>query len=93
MWVGEQNFLNRFPRLFALEENKDATVAAKVLGSWSTSFRRSLLGGAETIEGGELEGVIQNVTLNTLPDKWVSDLSTDGSFSVATTRRFWMIRC
>ena len=50
--------------------------------------KEAIVRGAEASQGEELEGVIQHVVLNTLPDKWVWDLSTDGGFSVASTRRF-----
>ncbi|GJR76959.1 RNA-directed DNA polymerase, eukaryota [Tanacetum coccineum] len=47
-WISDQSLRDTFPRLFALETDKEATVAAK-LGASSTdvSFRRAVRDGAE----------------------------------------------
>ena len=45
-------FQTTFPLLFASEEDKDASVAAKLIGPWNASLRRPLLGGAEAVQGG-----------------------------------------
>ncbi|GJX60942.1 hypothetical protein Tco_0292332 [Tanacetum coccineum] len=46
LWIGDTRLCDLFPRIYALENNKDAMVAEK-LYSISASFRRSVRGGAE----------------------------------------------
>ncbi|KAL4571402.1 hypothetical protein LXL04_018161 [Taraxacum kok-saghyz] len=88
VWLGNYMLHTAFPRLFALEEVKDVSVAAKFIQPWNASFRRPMLGGAEEAQGQELSALLDTVQLNQLPDKWVWDLSSDGSFSVASARHY-----
>ncbi|GJR87449.1 hypothetical protein Tco_0211460 [Tanacetum coccineum] len=45
LWIGDNLLKLSFPRLFALEENKDISVADKMNTSISSSFRRHVRGG------------------------------------------------
>nr|GEX76288.1 RNA-directed DNA polymerase, eukaryota [Tanacetum cinerariifolium] len=47
-WLGDYRLQGMFPRLYALESNKDITVAEKLLASLVYSFRRDVRGGAKT---------------------------------------------
>ncbi|KAL4590001.1 hypothetical protein LXL04_002918 [Taraxacum kok-saghyz] len=88
IWLGNSMLQTAFPHLYALEEDKDVSVAAKFSQPWNASFRRPMLGGAEAAQGQELSVLLHTVHLNQLPDKWVWDLSSDGQFTVASTRHY-----
>ncbi|KAL4556996.1 hypothetical protein LXL04_035166 [Taraxacum kok-saghyz] len=88
VWIGDSMLCYTFPRLFALEEDKEVSVADKLIGSWAASFRRPIRGGAEEAQGQALSGLLGTVQLNQLPDKWVWDLSSDGCFSVGSARHY-----
>ncbi|KAL4560963.1 hypothetical protein LXL04_033120 [Taraxacum kok-saghyz] len=88
VWLGNYMLHTAFPRLYALEEDKDVTVADKFSQPWNASFRRPMLGGAEAAQGQELSVLLNTVHLNQLPDKWVWDLSSDGRFTVASARHY-----
>ncbi|GKG40019.1 hypothetical protein Tco_0466796, partial [Tanacetum coccineum] len=45
LWIGDNLLKLSFPCLFALEENKDISVADKMNTSISSSFRRHVRGG------------------------------------------------
>ncbi|GKG05085.1 hypothetical protein Tco_0315472, partial [Tanacetum coccineum] len=49
LWIGDNLLVKlSFPRLFALEENKDISVADKMNTSIFSSFRRHVRGGVES---------------------------------------------
>ncbi|GJX60793.1 hypothetical protein Tco_0292183 [Tanacetum coccineum] len=48
LWLGEVPFNELFPRLYALENNKECSVAVKMQGEIDSSFRRHVRGGVET---------------------------------------------
>ncbi|KAL4585017.1 hypothetical protein LXL04_009630 [Taraxacum kok-saghyz] len=58
VWLGNYMLHTAFPRLFALEEDKDVSVAAKFIQPWNASFRRPMLGGAEEAQGQELSALL-----------------------------------
>nr|GEW51182.1 RNA-directed DNA polymerase, eukaryota [Tanacetum cinerariifolium] len=43
MWIGDSRLCLAFPRLYALENNKDCTVAVKMNGTFVSSFRRDVV--------------------------------------------------
>ncbi|GJZ90989.1 RNA-directed DNA polymerase, eukaryota [Tanacetum coccineum] len=49
-WIGDAPLHSIFPRLFALELDKNITVAAKLNSEVDSSFRRSARGGIETYQ-------------------------------------------
>ena len=59
-WLGDVPFCVLFPRLYALENCKDCTVATKMQGDLALSFRRPVRGGAEALQ---LENVQEMVRL------------------------------
>nr|GFA53908.1 RNA-directed DNA polymerase, eukaryota [Tanacetum cinerariifolium] len=77
----------QFPRMFALDTEKEVTVADK-LGSSSlnASFRRNVRDGAERQQWDELHVVLSTFSLSSLDDRWHCDLSGDGSFQVKEVR-------
>ncbi|GKE01343.1 hypothetical protein Tco_1389326 [Tanacetum coccineum] len=76
-----------FPRLFALETDKEATVAAK-LGASSTdvSFRMAVRDGAERQQWSDLNSLSGSVSLSSSKDRWIYDLTGDGDFRVKEVR-------
>nr|GEY98637.1 RNA-directed DNA polymerase, eukaryota [Tanacetum cinerariifolium] len=77
-WVFDHPLRLRFPRLFALETDKESTVASK-LGSSSVdaSFRRSVRDGVERQQWDDLNSVSGSV---------ICDLNGDGVFRVKEVR-------
>nr|GEV83348.1 RNA-directed DNA polymerase, eukaryota [Tanacetum cinerariifolium] len=86
-WVFDQPLRVRFPRLFALETDKESTVASK-LGSSSVdaSFQRSVREGVERQKWDDLNSVSCSVTLSASKDRWTCDLNGDGVFRVKEVR-------
>nr|GEU42950.1 RNA-directed DNA polymerase, eukaryota [Tanacetum cinerariifolium] len=76
-----------FPRLFALEMDKESTVASK-LGSSSVDafFRRSVRDGVERQQWDDLNLVSNSITLSASKDRWICDLNGDGVFRVKEVR-------
>nr|GEX54670.1 RNA-directed DNA polymerase, eukaryota [Tanacetum cinerariifolium] len=86
-WVFDQPLRVRFPRLFALETDKESTVASK-FGSSSkdASFRRSVRDGVELQQWDDLNSVSGYVTLSASKDRWICDLNGDDVFRVKEVR-------
>nr|GFA14462.1 RNA-directed DNA polymerase, eukaryota, reverse transcriptase zinc-binding domain protein [Tanacetum cinerariifolium] len=72
----------KFPRLFALDLNKEASVAVKLSASIDVSFHRNARGGFEEHLLADLTSLIDSVTLSNSGDRWVCDLVSDGNFQV-----------
>nr|GEW06507.1 putative RNA-directed DNA polymerase, eukaryota, reverse transcriptase zinc-binding domain protein [Tanacetum cinerariifolium] len=81
-WLGDKPLKYLFPRLFALELNKEVTVADKVQGVVSSSFRRPLRAGSEYQHLTDLNLLMESVSLSHSCDRWICDLSGDGQFRV-----------
>ncbi|GJS82399.1 hypothetical protein Tco_0748940 [Tanacetum coccineum] len=58
IWIGDQKLCCVFPRLFALEEDKDCYVASKFHGSVDLSFRRAVRGGVEAQQFAQLRDIV-----------------------------------
>ncbi|GJY57490.1 diacylglycerol O-acyltransferase 2D-like protein [Tanacetum coccineum] len=89
-----------FPRLFALEEDKEVSVASK-LGSSSvdSSFRRLIRDGIERQQWSDLSSLLESVILSPSKDRWLEsvilspskdrwfcDLNGEGAFRVKDAR-------
>ncbi|GJY97028.1 RNA-directed DNA polymerase, eukaryota [Tanacetum coccineum] len=85
-WFGDVPFCSLFPRLYALENEKDSTVAVKMQDSIALSFRRSVRGGAETQQLESLQDLIGSKVLSNVQDRWVWDLNGEGNFCVKDAR-------
>jgi hypothetical protein len=86
IWLGDTAFSALFPRIYALEINKDCTVAEKLQGPFSLSFRRSVRGGAESQQLDQIQSLIGPVILSNLEDRWRWDLNGEGTFRVQDAR-------
>nr|GEW95890.1 RNA-directed DNA polymerase, eukaryota [Tanacetum cinerariifolium] len=85
-WIGESRLQGMFPRLYALESNKDICVADKLQDSLIYSFRRDVRGGAEAQQFNHLSTLLDPVILSNSKDRWVCDLSGDEEFRVKDVR-------
>ncbi|GJT07206.1 RNA-directed DNA polymerase, eukaryota [Tanacetum coccineum] len=76
----------RFPRLFALEMDKEVVVAIKMQDVASVSFRRPVRAGTEHQQMVDLSSLLDSVTLSQSFDRWTCDLTGDGEFRVKEIR-------
>ncbi|GKC69550.1 RNA-directed DNA polymerase, eukaryota, reverse transcriptase zinc-binding domain protein [Tanacetum coccineum] len=77
-----------FPRVYALESCKNATVSMKLNDpSFDTSFRRRARGGIEESQLNSLLQIVQSINLVQCADRFRWTLESDGEFSVASVRR------
>nr|GFA98823.1 RNA-directed DNA polymerase, eukaryota, reverse transcriptase zinc-binding domain protein [Tanacetum cinerariifolium]GFC23013.1 RNA-directed DNA polymerase, eukaryota, reverse transcriptase zinc-binding domain protein [Tanacetum cinerariifolium] len=81
-WLGDKPLKDLFLRLFALELNKEVTVADKVQGVVSSSFRHPVRAGSEYQHLMDLKSLMESVSLSHSCDRWICDLSGDGEFRV-----------
>ncbi|GKF30720.1 hypothetical protein Tco_0100518 [Tanacetum coccineum] len=70
IWLGDNQLRYLFLRIYALELNKDCSVAVKMLYSVDHSLRRSVRGGAEAHQLDQLQGLIGSVVLAISSDRW-----------------------
>ncbi|GJX62020.1 RNA-directed DNA polymerase, eukaryota [Tanacetum coccineum] len=86
-WISDLPLCVRFPRLFALEEDKEVSVASK-LGSSSvdSSFRRLIRDGIERQQWSDLSSLLESVILSPSKDRWFCDLNGEGAFRVKDAR-------
>ncbi|KAL4583477.1 hypothetical protein LXL04_008050 [Taraxacum kok-saghyz] len=85
--VVPQNSLRR--RVAALESDRQCLVSdRKVEGVWRWSWTRQVVGGRSFDELSRLLVLLGDFSCVDEPDKWVWDISSDGSFSVAETRKW-----
>nr|GEZ33211.1 RNA-directed DNA polymerase, eukaryota, reverse transcriptase zinc-binding domain protein [Tanacetum cinerariifolium] len=88
LWIGDMPLYAKFPRLFALDLNKDCSVADKLNNSVELSFRRTVRGGIEQHQMSDLVSMLESIVLSSCNDRWVCDLSNDGDFKVKDIRIF-----
>ncbi|GKE19904.1 RNA-directed DNA polymerase, eukaryota [Tanacetum coccineum] len=85
-WFGDIPFCVKYPRLFALELDKQVSVESKLLSSMESSFRRNVRGGIEQHMLEELTSTLETVSLSNSCDRWICDLTSDGVFRVKEVR-------
>ncbi|GJS78075.1 RNA-directed DNA polymerase, eukaryota [Tanacetum coccineum] len=86
VWIGDTQLRVMFPRIYALEINKDCTVADKLQFSVTSSLRRSVRGGVESSQLALLQTYIEGTLLSNMEDRWVWDLNGEGVFRVKDVR-------
>ncbi|GJY68420.1 RNA-directed DNA polymerase, eukaryota [Tanacetum coccineum] len=86
LWIGDCTLSGLFPRLFALDTEKDISVAGKLQSPLVSSFRRNVRGGIEEQQLEHLVALLDSVILSNSNDRWVSDLNGDGVFRVKDVR-------
>ncbi|GKC87071.1 RNA-directed DNA polymerase, eukaryota, partial [Tanacetum coccineum] len=85
-WLGEVPFNELFPRLYALENNKECSVAVKMQGEIDSSFRRHVRGGVETQQLENIQDLVRLNVLSNVDDRWAWDLNGGGDFCVKDAR-------
>ncbi|GJX61597.1 RNA-directed DNA polymerase, eukaryota [Tanacetum coccineum] len=89
IWIGSKPLKLLFPRIYALDNIKDASICMKLNEpSLDNNFRRSIRGGIEQSQFKELTDLLIPIVLNPCPDRWFWSLEGSGEFSVASIRRF-----
>nr|GEV74565.1 RNA-directed DNA polymerase, eukaryota, reverse transcriptase zinc-binding domain protein [Tanacetum cinerariifolium] len=86
LWIGDTRLCHKFPRLFALDVNKEGTVASKLSVPLSFSFRRDVRGGAESEQLSQCLNILGSVVLSNSEDRDFWDLNGDGEFCVKDIR-------
>nr|GEY05533.1 RNA-directed DNA polymerase, eukaryota, reverse transcriptase zinc-binding domain protein [Tanacetum cinerariifolium] len=87
-WNGELPFKFTYPRLYALEVDKNISVADKLTqATWDGTFRREPRSGIEAVQLVKLEDKLEDVQLVNKRDRWAWSLNGSGEFSVASIRR------
>ncbi|GKA82972.1 RNA-directed DNA polymerase, eukaryota [Tanacetum coccineum] len=76
LWIGESILKLSFPRLYALEDNKDSSVADKINDSITSSFRRFVRGGVESFQLDHLNSCWKPFFLpkGDKPTRWVKSV-------------------
>ncbi|GKD46102.1 RNA-directed DNA polymerase, eukaryota [Tanacetum coccineum] len=87
VWLGDKQFRYLFPRIYALEVNKDCTVADKLQVPLDLSLRRSVRGGAEAHQLDQLQELTSSMVLADSVDRWYWDLNGSGIFCVKDVRK------
>nr|GEX91119.1 RNA-directed DNA polymerase, eukaryota [Tanacetum cinerariifolium] len=87
-WIGDLPLHAKFPRLYALELDKDASVAVKLSAHVDISFRRRARGGLEQHLMAEMQSMLDLISLSNSSDRWFCDLASDGIFRVKEVRNF-----
>nr|GFC10770.1 RNA-directed DNA polymerase, eukaryota [Tanacetum cinerariifolium] len=88
IWKGDRPLKEVFPRVFALELDKEILVAEKVATSVDDSLGRPIRGGVEQKQRTDLALLMDFVSLSSFQDRWVCDLSGDGEFRVKEIRNY-----
>ncbi|GKF23093.1 hypothetical protein Tco_0075415, partial [Tanacetum coccineum] len=74
-WIGGNTLKNLYPRIYALENSKQATVYTKLADiALDASFRRKPRGGIECIQFNEMLVLMQDVSLTPISDRWIWSL-------------------
>nr|GEW51192.1 RNA-directed DNA polymerase, eukaryota [Tanacetum cinerariifolium] len=84
VWIGENPLCVLFLRIYALEENKDCSVAEKLYSV--SSLRRPVRGGVKNSQLILLQDHIEGMILSNMKDRWVWDLNGEGVFCVKDVR-------
>nr|GFC63346.1 RNA-directed DNA polymerase, eukaryota, reverse transcriptase zinc-binding domain protein [Tanacetum cinerariifolium] len=83
-WNGDKAFKDLYPRIYALESLKLASIGMKLeFTSLDYSFHRKPRGSIEQEQFDALADQIRDVILAPTPDRWVWSLEKSGVFSVA----------
>nr|GEV70490.1 hypothetical protein [Tanacetum cinerariifolium] len=88
IWKGDSPLCEMFPLMYALELEKQITVANKLAMQMDSSFRRTVRGGIELSQFNDLVSLIGSISLSSSSDRWVCNASEDGIFRVKDIQNF-----
>ncbi|GJS72037.1 RNA-directed DNA polymerase, eukaryota [Tanacetum coccineum] len=87
-WRGDNTFKSDYPRMYALETQKNVLVASKIShADILCSFRRAPRGGVKESQFFHLVKNVEGVTFVDMKDRWRWSLEGCGDFSVASVRK------
>ncbi|GJX71361.1 hypothetical protein Tco_0308532 [Tanacetum coccineum] len=86
LWIGDNQLKLSFPRLFALEVNKDCSVADKLNAPFTASFRRQTRGVLKLSSLSSLRIFLIRFLFRTLEDRCLWDLNGEEFFNVKDGR-------
>nr|GEY45226.1 hypothetical protein [Tanacetum cinerariifolium] len=86
LWIEDSCLSLAFPRLYALENNKDCTVADKLSAPFTSCFHRDVKSGIKTLQLSQTLQLLDTVILSNMEDRWVLDLNGVGIFRVKDIR-------
>ncbi|KAJ9562123.1 hypothetical protein OSB04_007283 [Centaurea solstitialis] len=91
-WCGRERLADRFPRLAALDENRNCSLAERISISedgvvFKGCWRRRLREGRETEEVNTIADLCKNVPIGDGDNRWTWALEPSGLFCVASLRR------
>ncbi|GJR31850.1 RNA-directed DNA polymerase, eukaryota [Tanacetum coccineum] len=69
-WIGDSRLCLQFPRLYALENNKECTVAVKMSAPFTFSFRWEVRGGIESSQLSQISELLGTQILSSIEDRW-----------------------
>nr|GEV42325.1 RNA-directed DNA polymerase, eukaryota [Tanacetum cinerariifolium] len=84
--LGESCLRYMFPRVYALDNDKECTVADKLHAPFASSLRRDVRGGIESLQLSQILELINMVSLSSLEDRRFWDLNGEGNFRVKDAR-------
>ncbi|GKC24663.1 RNA-directed DNA polymerase, eukaryota, reverse transcriptase zinc-binding domain protein, partial [Tanacetum coccineum] len=83
-WCGDMPFKIQYPRVYALDTDKNCLIANQIsLTDWSGILRSNPRGGAEQSQFDAILSAIENVTLSDKSDSWQWLVNGCNGFSVA----------
>ncbi|KAK9062745.1 hypothetical protein SSX86_019934 [Deinandra increscens subsp. villosa] len=88
IWIGNECLAQKFPRLFALENNKECKVADRLVGNiriWS--WRRDIRGGVEELQFSAIKDLLASTSVTNASDGWAWNLDGNNSFEVKHVRK------
>nr|GEV11288.1 RNA-directed DNA polymerase, eukaryota [Tanacetum cinerariifolium] len=86
-WILDSPLSVKFPRLVALDSNKQVSVTSKWAASgFNASFRREIRDGVERQQWTDMLSILGTVILSPSFDRWICDLNGDGTFRVKDIR-------
>ncbi|XP_071714402.1 uncharacterized protein [Rutidosis leptorrhynchoides] len=89
LWCGNSTLVSRFNRLYLLDSNKDSTIADKCRdGVWHWTWSRDNIGSRNEMLFNSLTEEIGTCILHDRPDAWSCTLSSDGNYTVKSTRDY-----
>nr|GEV01318.1 RNA-directed DNA polymerase, eukaryota, reverse transcriptase zinc-binding domain protein [Tanacetum cinerariifolium] len=85
-WICDKSLRDRFPRLFALEMEKEVSVAVEMGASVVDSFRKAVRDETKRHQMLGPNSMLESVSLSSAQDRWICDLFGDGEFRVQEVR-------
>nr|GEW33007.1 hypothetical protein [Tanacetum cinerariifolium] len=88
-WKGDVPLKSLYPRIYALESNKNISVATKISNpSISSSLKRNPRGGVEQVYLVDLLSSLEGLILPNMLDRWSWSLTGSEEFSISSARNY-----